>query len=135
MIPDSLPKNAPTKFDGFKIQYVTEDELIDRLSTDKRDFTSYDFIKINNISSDTIDINIGGPSINVKKVLKIRKGRIITREVNYLAGCGGTMGYIPTARFIFDKEKNKWTFKDYEDILEEKLAERKKRIESWKDNE
>ena len=134
MISDSSPKNAPIKFDGFNIQYVTEDEVIDLLSQKERDFTSYDFITVKRISSDTIDINIGGPRINVKKVLKIRKGRIITREVNYLAGCGGTNGYIPTARFILDEKENTWTFKDYDEILEEKLADRKKRIESWKEN-
>ena len=134
LISDSLPKNAPTKFDGFNIQYVTEDEVIDLLSNKERDFTSYDFITVKRISSDTIYINIGGPRINVNKVFKIRKGRITTREVSYLVGDSGTNGYIPTARFILDEKENTWTFKDYDEILKEKLADRKKRLESWKEN-
>ena len=134
LISDSLLKNASTKFDGFSIQYVTEDEVIDLLSKKERNFTSYDFITVKKISSETIDINIGGPGINVKKVFKIKKGRIITREVTFIVGDSGTNGYIPTARFILDKKENTWTFKDYDKILEEKLADRKKRIESWKEN-
>ena len=66
------------------------------------------------ISQDTVDINIGGWTIMEAS----RKGLSIA------AWCGGTMGYIPTARFI--RNKNGWRKMSSDEIIEEKKKEWKK---------
>lgn len=62
------------------------------------------------IQQDTIDINIGGWTIK-----SVRKKAIFLG-----GGCGGTMGYIPDGRFIFDKGKKTWTFVSGQEIINQK---------------
>jgi hypothetical protein len=66
------------------------------------------------ISQDTVDVNIGGWTI----MKASRKGLSIA------AWCGGTMGYIPTARFI--RNENGWRKMSSDEIMEEKKKEWKK---------
>jgi hypothetical protein len=62
------------------------------------------------LEQDTIDINIGGWTIeNVTK-----------KTMSLSAWCGGTMGYIPDGRFIFEKEKKTWTFVSRQEIINQK---------------
>lgn len=62
------------------------------------------------IAQDTIDINIGGWTIES-----------VTKKTMYLgAWCGGTRDYIPNGRFIFDKEKKTWTFVSGQEIFNQK---------------
>jgi hypothetical protein len=63
------------------------------------------------ISQDTVDINIGGWTI-----MKASK-----RGLSISAWCGGTMGYIPTVRFI--KNENVWRRMSSDEIMEEKKKE------------
>ena len=59
-------------------------------------------------SQDTINVDIGGWAIQVTKV-KYRNGKPFPVHSNFLASCGGTLGYIPTCRFIYDNHTNSWT--------------------------
>ena len=52
------------------------------------------------LQKDTVDINISGWTI-----IKITK-----KTMGLGAWCGGTMGYIPEGRFIFNSETKTWTF-------------------------
>ena len=64
------------------------------------------------IAQDTIDINIGGWTIES-----------VTKKTMYLGALdGGTMGYIPDGRFIFDKEKKTWTFVSRQEIINQKMS-------------
>lgn len=120
-----------TDFRNFTIEYLSEQELIDKLTKKKRDFTSYHFINYKQITQDTIDVNISNTSITVKRVFKLRRGRLITKEINYTISCGGTNGYIPTARFIYNQEKANWDFYTYDELLQSIRDERRK---VWGDN-
>jgi hypothetical protein len=61
------------------------------------------------IGIDTVDINIGGWTIEEA-----------SRKKLYLAAwCGGTMGYIPDGRFIYDKPSDKWTFTTSREIIDQ----------------
>ncbi|UZR94030.1 hypothetical protein [Chondrinema litorale] len=115
-----------TDFGNFTIEYLSEQELIDKLTKKKRDFTSYHFINYKQITQDTIDINISNTSITVKRIFKLRRGSLITKEINYTLSCGGTNGYIPTARFIYSQEKANWDFYTYDELLQSILDERRK---------
>jgi hypothetical protein len=64
------------------------------------------------IQQDTIDINIGGWTIE----------SVTKKTMSLGAWCGGTMGYIPDGRFIFDKEKKTWTFVSGQEIINQKMS-------------
>jgi hypothetical protein len=63
------------------------------------------------IGQDTVDVNIGGWTI-----MKASK-----KGLSIAAWCGGTMGYIPTQRFI--RNENGWRRMSSEEIMEEKKKE------------
>lgn len=63
------------------------------------------------IQQDTIDINIGGWTIE----------SVTKKRMSMSAWCGGPMGYIPDARFIFDKEKKTWKFISGEEIINQTM--------------
>ena len=52
------------------------------------------------INQDTVDVNIGR-----QVIAQVDKKNAMIR-----AECGGTMGYIPTGRFINSRVSNSWTF-------------------------
>ena len=63
--------------------------------------------------TDTLDVNIGGWTLERAK-----------RKMLYFAAWdGGTMGYIPDGRFIFDKTSGSWLFTTYEEIVAQKNEE------------
>ncbi|MDX8338829.1 hypothetical protein SLH46_06530 [Draconibacterium sp. IB214405] len=59
------------------------------------------------ISKDTIDINFGDLALKVKKGIFLKNG-LHFREANYTLACGGTNGYIPDFRFIYDNKTKTW---------------------------
>ena len=71
------------------------------------------------IGADTLDVNIGGWTIE----------KVSRKKINLAAWCGGTMGYIPDGRFIYDKYSDKWTFTTSIEIIEEKSSELKSTLE------
>ena len=46
-------------------------------------------------------------ALKVKKGIFFKNG-LHFREANYSIACGGTNGYIPDFRFVYDKETNNW---------------------------
>ena len=77
------------------------------------------------ISVDTIDINIGGWTVKFKRGLYIKKiegKRKLFRGMYYWsAWCRGTMGYIPTGRFIYNTKSKEWIYIIEQDIIKEKI--------------
>jgi hypothetical protein len=69
------------------------------------------FLRYTSLSIDTIDITISSSNIY--------KGGEKGYEVAILSG--GTMGYIPQGRFIFDKKNGEWSFISERMILEDKI--------------
>ncbi len=71
-----------------------------------------------NAGTDTIDINIGGWTIEQ------------VDKHNFLLGawCGGIMGYIPNARFVYNKIINSWTFISGQEIRDEEELKLKKQL-------
>jgi hypothetical protein len=68
-------------------------------------------IVINTIAPDTIDINL-----IVFSSIKFKWGKVYG-EIE----CGGTMGYIPDGRFIFNATSRKWDYYSYDYIYSEKI--------------
>jgi len=77
------------------------------------------WIKHQIIGIDTIDINIGGWTVEKFK----------HRHLYLAAWCGGDMGYIPDGRFIFDQKNNRWIFQSYHEFRDIKLKEENEKME------
>ena len=67
-------------------------------------------IGINIIAPDTIDINL------ISWDIKFKWGKAAIG-----VECGGTMGYIPDGRFIFNATSRKWDYYSYDYIYSEKI--------------
>jgi hypothetical protein len=67
------------------------------------------------IGNDTLDVNIGGWTLE-----QVRR-----KKMNIAAWCGGTMGYIPTGRFIYNKVTGIWLFTTSSEIIAQKKEEYK----------
>ena len=70
-------------------------------------------IVINTIAPDTIDINL-----IIFSSIKFKWGKVYG-EIE----CGGTMGYIPDGRFIFNATSKQWEYYTYEYIYNKKEKE------------
>lgn len=62
------------------------------------------------ISKDTIDINFGTVSYKAKRGLYFYKG-IKFKKTLIGVSCGGTHGYVPDIRFIYNERIKKWEMK------------------------
>jgi hypothetical protein len=79
--------------DVFK--FLPDSELIDKAIKEKRPIIIYRVVhKI--ISTDTVDVNIGEVTVTAKRTI------LLGKKANFAVGCGGTNGYIPTRRFVYD---------------------------------
>ncbi len=73
-----------------------------------REQTTIRLIRIGHkiVSNDTIDINFANVGYTAKEVID-SDGRIHT-NIDIAISCGGTNGYQPSMRFVFDKIKKEW---------------------------
>ena len=87
-------------------KFLSADELFDYAYKHGKSLKLYR-VTHKQISNDTIDINFGYLALKVKKGIFFKNG-LHFREANYSIACGGTNGYIPDFRFVYDKETNNW---------------------------
>ena len=112
---DSLQLKTKTEFDDFNLHFVNkhqEQELIK-----KNKISELYWTKIKEISKDTIDVLIGGWTVDYKRKF-LKKGIF-----NYAAWCGGTSGYIPQGRLIYNYKTEKWNYKTEKEIIDNRITE------------
>jgi hypothetical protein len=119
---DSSTTDLQTAYSTFNISFVTRDEAVDKISKTKNKAGQLDNISTKWVSVDTFDVSIAGWGVSVKKVNEVVQGQKIKYHSYFVAGCGGTLGYIPTCRFIYDKTNQSWTQLTDTEIRKEKLA-------------
>jgi hypothetical protein len=113
VIQDSLPKDLPLIYKNFTIRIVkNQSDAINTLE-DQNKKTGAIYIITRKFEKDTLDVSINGWGILIKKGIYIKHGRLITKQIFLQASCGGTMGYIPTGRFVHDYVLNKWSYNSY----------------------
>lgn len=88
-----------------RYKFLTNKELID-LSIKKKKIISIIRVVHRTISKDTIDINFGIVNISAKRGIFFSRG-IKFKKAEFSINCGGTNGYQPDIRFVFN-EKNGW---------------------------
>ena len=107
IIKSDITKNLRRQYKDFDVYFLTQQEVLEKISLTKNRTGSLEKILVTQLK-DTVNIDIVGWSIKVTKV-KFVKGRPTNIHSNFGASCGGTLGYIPTCRFVYDKVKNEWT--------------------------
>jgi hypothetical protein len=89
-----------------RYKFLTTDELIDLSIKEKKTINVLRVVH-NVISKDTVDINFGYLGFKGKRKLHFYKG-IRFKKAEITVGCGGTNGYQPDIRFVFDRLMNEW---------------------------
>lgn len=123
ILKSELTHNLKTKFQGFTIHYVTQQEAFENISMTNHRTGSLQTIVVSQVS-DTVNVDVGGWAVTVTKVKFIR-GKPTGIHANMAASCGGTMGYIPTCRFIYSNVTNSWTKLTRPQIVEMEINESK----------
>ncbi|MEA5007062.1 MAG: hypothetical protein VB022_11710 [Rikenellaceae bacterium] len=105
--PNEQTDRIKDKFDQNSVyKFLSSDELFDYAYKHGKTLKLYR-VTHKQISNDTIDINFGDLALKVKKGIFLKNG-LHFREANYTITCGGTDGYIPDYRFVYDKQAVTW---------------------------
>ncbi len=124
ILKDTVTSNIQTDYSNFNVTFVSRDEAVEKISKTKKKAGQLDKIKTQWLSLDTFDVSIAGWGVSVKKVNQVINGQKIKYHSYFMASCGGTLGYIPTCRFVFDKASNSWTQITDTEIVKQRLAKR-----------
>ena len=109
--PNEQTERIKNKFDQNSVyKFLSSDELFDYAYKHGKTLKLYR-VTHKQISNDTIDINFGDLALEVKKGIFFKNG-LHFREANYSIACGGTNGYIPDFRFVYDKNNKTWKIID-----------------------
>jgi hypothetical protein len=95
ILSDSSHQNIKTDFEDFKIHFITEEESKKLIKKNK--ISELYWTRIEKISKDTMDCFIGGWTVDYKR--KLFKGNF-----TYAAWCGGTSGFLPKGRLVYNSK-------------------------------
>lgn len=104
--PNEQTERIKNNFKHSVYGFYSSDELFDYAYKHGKTLRLYR-ITHKQISKDTIDISFSDLSLTVKKGLFFKNG-LHFREANYSLSCGGTEGYVPDFRFVYDKTNKTW---------------------------
>jgi len=89
-----------------RYKFLSNEELID-LAIKKKKVISITRVVHRLISNDTIDINFGIVNLSAKRGIFFSRG-IKFKKATFSINCGGTNGYQPDVRFVFNEKVKKW---------------------------
>ncbi|AFU67085.1 hypothetical protein P700755_000005 [Psychroflexus torquis ATCC 700755] len=93
-----------------RYKFLTNEELIDLSIKGKKTIRVLRLThKI--IGIDTVDVNFGIVNITGKRKIHFNNG-LRFKKADFALECGGTNGYVPDMRFVFDRKKNNWELID-----------------------
>lgn len=105
--PNEQTERIKNNFDHNSVyKFLSSDELFDYAYKHGKTLKLYR-VSHKQISKDTIDINFGDLALKVKKGIFFKNG-LHFREAIYTIACGGTDGYTPDYRFVYDKQTKTW---------------------------
>ena len=93
-----------------RYKFLTNEELIDLSIKEKK---TVKIIRLTHkiIGIDTVDVNFGIVNVTGKRKIHFNNG-LKFKKADFALDCGGTNGYVPDMRFVFDRKKNNWELKD-----------------------
>ena len=89
-----------------RYKFLTNAELID-LSIKKKKTINVIRVLHKIVAKDTIDINFGLVNVTAKRKIHFNNG-LKFKKAEFTIGCGGTNGYQPDIRFVFNKKNKAW---------------------------
>jgi len=89
-----------------RFKFLNNEELINLSIKEKKTIR---IIRLNHktIAKDTVDIIFGDISVTAKRGIFFHRG-IRFKKADFSVGCGGTNGYQPDIRFVYDQEGKRW---------------------------
>ena len=89
-----------------RYKFLTNEELIDLSIKEKK---TVKIIRLTHkiIGIDTVDVNFGIVNVTGKRRIHFNNG-LKFKKADFALECGGTNGYVPDMRFVFDRKKNSW---------------------------
>ena len=93
-----------------RYKFLTNEELID-LSIKQRKTIKIYRLTHKIIGIDTVDVNFGIVNVTGKRKIHFNNG-LKFKKADFALDCGGTNGYVPDMRFVFDRKKNNWELID-----------------------
>lgn len=89
-----------------RFKFLNNKELINLSINEKK---TVRIIRMNHktIAKDTVDITFGDVSVTAKRGIFFYIG-ITFKKVDFSVGCGGTNGYQPDIRFVYDRKEKRW---------------------------
>lgn len=93
-----------------RYKFLTNEELIDLSIKEKK---TVKIIRLSHkiIGIDTVDVNFGIVNVTGKRKIHFKNG-LKFKKADFALDCGGTNGYFPDMRFVFDRKKNNWKLID-----------------------
>jgi hypothetical protein len=119
-----LTSNLKTQFREFTVRYLTQQQALEEFVKTKHRTGALEKLFVTQLQ-DTINVDIGGWAVRVIKV-KYKNGKAIPVHSDFAASCGGTLGYIPTCRFVFDRTTNSWTKRTWQQTADAIMKARQK---------
>jgi len=89
-----------------RYKFLTNEELIDLSIKQKKTIR---VLRLTNkiIGVDTVDVNFGIVNVTGKRKIHFNNG-LKFKKADFALECGGTNGYVPDMRFVFDRKKKNW---------------------------
>ncbi|APY06814.1 hypothetical protein BWZ20_00225 [Winogradskyella sp. J14-2] len=93
-----------------RYKFLTNEELIDLSIKQKKTIR---ILRLTHkiIGIDTVDVNFGIVNVTGKRKIHFNNG-LKFKKADFALDCGGTNGYVPDMRFVFDRKKNNWELID-----------------------
>jgi len=119
---DSVPISVIGYYSNSNLHFINYSKAYPLIKSDSISFLYW--IRKKNMGLDTIDISIGGWTVEFERVFRLQKIegklRLVTRNYNFSAWCGGTLGYIPQGRIIYNHVSSDWQYLSEQTIIAEK---------------
>lgn len=104
--PNIITQRIKSNFSGSVIQFPIAKELF-KIARKKDNNISVYRCTHKIISPDTIDINIAPVSYEAKRGIYFNHG-IYFKKVEIQVSCGGTEGYVPDFRYVYNRQEKVW---------------------------
>tara|TARA_R110001632_G_scaffold57393_3_gene140243 strand:- start:75 stop:587 length:513 start_codon:yes stop_codon:yes gene_type:complete len=89
-----------------RYKFLTNEELI-KLSLKNKKSIRVSRLTHKVIGIDTVDINFGVVNVKAKRKIHFNNG-LKFKKADFLLQCGGTNGYEPDLRFVYNESTEKW---------------------------
>lgn len=110
------PSLLPDTINGLPVRVFPDFDDLRKRKNRKLTRESIYRIKVDIIAADTIDVLLIECEVTIER-----------KQTRIAVACGGTMGYIPDGRFVYDAKTKQWHYSFYKELLEEKV----KNLPEW----